>query len=263
MLLDLERQTRGTNNLLRLGLALDILIDITRLEAKYESIVESTASKMSMQLSRLQQSIVSTRSGRINDESTKPLSPFIAESLRLLQVMLLRTCSPEHGKPVNSSSQQIQESDISNLKGCLSFLSDMIDVAHETSFEEAVFQVYLSLGQSMLADLHWNAIAKDLIEGMRKGLNGLTPLWQLHSGQSMDLIWSRIRPPVATTLENLEQTLLAERLAERFDALIWTSDVPLERLGQIRELITQMRVVAGVSGDDLTHSVEVGHAHIL
>ncbi|KAL8958222.1 MAG: hypothetical protein Q9193_004680, partial [Seirophora villosa] len=256
ILFDIERKLLGSNELLRFGLSLDLLIDVVRLEVRFQSIVESTTSQVSMPLSRLQKSITSARSRRFNKESTKPLAHFLAETLRILRVMIGRTGNMEHEGDLQHSSQQLQVSSIKGLRGCLSFLRDLIDIAHGVEFEEAAFQVYLSLGQSMLSELSQDAAIEDLIETMHRGLDNFTPFWQLRSGQSMDSIWSHMKPPVPVTSKQLEHNMQTEQLAERFDALVWTLDVPVEKIEDFRQKISQIGRTTSTNSDRSTKSVE-------
>lgn len=158
-------------------------------------------------------------------------------------------------------SHEVEEGIATTLKECLSFLSDLVTIAHSIDFDEATFQVYLSLGKCMLTGLGSSVRLKDLVDSVKKGLDSFVPFWQLHSGQSMELIWNHFKPPVPASLEQLEQNMQVEKLAERFDALMWTLDVPLERLGGIRHMVAQIRGATDVSADGLTNSVVVRHVH--
>lgn len=76
----------------------------------------------------------------------------------------------------------------------------------------------------------------------------------------MDLIWSRTRPPVPITFEQLERKLQVEQIAERFDRLTWTSAVPMNRLDEMRQMIAQIGKVTPASfeitsGDDVEVSL--------
>lgn len=181
--------------------------------------------------------------------------------MRILRLALESSNSPDYqGNLVNMSSL-CQETIAAGLKKCLFFLSDLVDIAHLSDFDEATFQVYLGIGQSILTGLHSNARTDDLIDTLKKGLESFNSSWQLRSGQSMNLIWSRVKPPVSTTLEQLEQMLQVEQLAERFDTILWASDVPLRTLIQVREMIAQLRGVTGTDANGLKTGVEVGQVH--
>lgn len=255
MLIDLERKLCASNDLLRLGILLDLLISVVRLENTFESIVDSTGKQAPIQLSRLQKSIASTTSRRFQEESTKPLAPFLAETMRILRVTIERSESAGQGE------DWLQTACTDRLQDCLYFLSDFVNVTHSTNFDEATFQVYLGLGQSLLTTLDSNLGLEELGDTMRRRLGGFAPFWQLRNGQSMELIWSRIKPFVPTTLEQLQQAIRVENLAERYDALIWTSGAPLGKLEQTRQLIAQLWTSTEVDADCMVNSIQVGLVH--
>lgn len=251
MLIDLERKIRASSDLLRLGILLELLISLVRLEYTLESIVNCTGNQAPIHLSRLQKSIASTTSRRFREEPTQPLAPFLAETMGILRATLERCGSPGQGA---------QTAFITRLRDCLYFLSDLVSVTHSTTFDEATFQVYLGLGRSLLTTLESNVGAKELEDTMKRGLGRFAPFWQLHSGQSMELIWSHVKPPVPATLKQLKQAIEIEDLAQRFDAHIWTSDVPLEMLERTRQMIAQLQGVPEVNADGSMNSVEVSSA---
>ncbi|KAI4147659.1 MAG: hypothetical protein LQ341_001747, partial [Variospora aurantia] len=253
---NLELQALGSNELRRFGLSLDLLIDVVRLELRLQSIVDSTSSQIPMPLSRLQKSITSATSRRFNEESTKPLAQFLAETLRILRSTIERTDNLEHDVDLAYSCRQLQLSSIKSLTSCLSFLRDLIDIAHAAEFEEAAFQVYLCLGRKILSELSPTAATEDLIQSMHRGFDSFTQFRKLRSGQSMDLIWSRVKPPVPATSQQLEHIMRVEQLAERFDALLWTSDVPLEKIGDTRQMITQIGQITDTHSEGSIETVQ-------
>lgn len=210
-----------------------------------------------MPLSRLQKSVTSATSRRFNEESTKPLAQFLAETLRILRSTIERTGNLEHDVDLAYSCRQLQLSSIKSLTGCLSFLRDLIDIAHAAEFEEAAFQVYLCLGRKILSELSPAAATEDLIQSMHRGFDSFTQFRQLRSGQSMDLIWSRVRPPVPATSQQLEHIMRVEQLAERFDALLWTTDVPLEKIGDTRQMISQIGQITDTHSEGSIETVQV------
>ncbi|KAL8928816.1 MAG: hypothetical protein Q9208_001594 [Pyrenodesmia sp. 3 TL-2023] len=250
LLIDLERSICASNDLLRLGMLLDLLISVVRFEYTFESIVDCTGEQAPTHLSRLQKPIASTTSRRFKEASTQPLAPFLAETVRVLRVTLERSGSADQG------DERVQAALIARLRDCLYFLSDLVNATHSTSFDEAAFQVYLGLGQNLLTTLNSTVGANELEDAMKRGLGSFAPFWQLCSGQSMELIWSHIKPPVPTTLEQLKQAMEIEDLAQRFDAHIWTLDIPLERLERTRQMIAQLQGVPQHNADGSMNSVE-------
>ncbi|KAL8900357.1 MAG: hypothetical protein Q9207_005736, partial [Kuettlingeria erythrocarpa] len=250
VLIDLERNLCASNDLLRLGMLLDLLISVVRLENTFESIVDSTGKQAPIQLSRLQKSIASATSRRFQEESTKPLAPFLAETMHILRVTI------ERSESAGQREDWLQIACTDRLRDCLYFLSDFVNVTHSTDFDEATFQVYMGLGQSLLTTLDSRLGLEEVGNTMRRRLGGFAPFWQLRNGHSMELIWSRIKPPVPTTVEQLQQAIQVEDLAERYDALIWTSGAPLGKLEQTRRLIAQLRTSTEADAECVVNSIQ-------
>ncbi|KAL8721540.1 MAG: hypothetical protein Q9225_001794 [Loekoesia sp. 1 TL-2023] len=256
VLLNLEHQTNASSFLLRLGMSLDLLIRVTRLEKKFESIGNHVGDQSQIQLSQFQTSTVRTKSRRVREASTDPLAPFLAEGIRALRLALERTDPAEYINVKEALPHRTGETDMSGLEECFSFFSDLTDIARSTDFDEAEFQVYLSLGQDLSNMLHSDTRTKGLALALKKRLDSFDKTWQLKSGQSMDLIWSRTRPPIPITFEQLEWKLQVEQVAERFDRLTWTSDVPMNRLDEMRQIIAQMGKVTPASLEITSDDVE-------
>ncbi|KAL8933572.1 MAG: hypothetical protein Q9211_005709, partial [Gyalolechia sp. 1 TL-2023] len=255
VLFGLEYGVNASNHLLQLGMSLNLFIRVIRLEDRFVSIIRTIGDQSPMQRSRLQKSIARNTSSRFQEKSATTLAHFLAESIKALRLTLERTDVVEHTGPDESLRNRAGEPDVAELEECFAFLADLVDVTHSSSFDEAEFQMYLGLGQHVIAGLQLEVPTKDLADVIKNGLHSLDKFGQLESGQSMDVIWSRVRPPTPTSLEQLERTLQIEQLAERFDRVSWTSDVPLSRLHEMRQMIVQMGKVtaAGVhiTGDDV------------
>ena len=59
--------------------------------------------------------------------------------------------------------------------------------------------------------------------------------WELHSGLAMEALWASLKPPTATSIEQLETCLEIEELADRFDILRWHFGASIPELGKIRD----------------------------
>ena len=198
-----------------------------------------------------------SKSRSVKEASIDPLAPFLAGSIRMLRLTLEQADSAIYAETSKGLCRAVEGTDITGLAECFAFVSDLRDVAHSTSFDEAEFQVYLAMGQSTINSLRPNARLNGLIDTIQKGLDSFKSSWQLESGQSMDRIWNCIRPPTSTELEQLKRKLAVEQLAERFDSLIWTSEVSLRELSQLRQMIAKMGEVITTSNESLRDNMEV------
>ncbi|KAL9004418.1 MAG: hypothetical protein Q9188_002756 [Gyalolechia gomerana] len=256
VLFGLEGDVNASNHLLRLGMCLNLFIRVIRLEDKFESIINSIGDQPPVQRSRLQRSIARIKSSRFQEKAANTLAPFLAESIRALRLTVEQADVGGHTGPDESLRHRAGEPDVAELEECYAFITDLIDVTHSTGFDEAEFQVYLSLGQHVIAGLQLKIRTSELVEVIKKGLDGLDTSGQLESGQSMDMIWSRTRPPTPTSFEQLERMMQIEQLAERFDKISWTFDAPLNRLAGMRQMIVQMGKVTAAGVQDTGNGVE-------
>ncbi|KAL8774243.1 MAG: hypothetical protein Q9209_000994 [Squamulea sp. 1 TL-2023] len=229
-----QNKANMDNELLRLGSILDTLIDITRFEDTFASVVDSTRTQPPSQLSRLQKSIMSGTSRRSNEELTNQLAPFLVESLQILRMALERANDRQH------NSQSVLIGGMSPLRAFLCFLSDIFDIAHSNNFDEASFLLYLYAGKEAVSSLKLQPATVLLAETLERGLDNFNPSWQLRSGQSMELLWSRLKPRTPTTSRQLDLNIKIEQLADRFDKLLWTTNMPLSKLNKLRDSIARI-----------------------
>ncbi|KAL8938859.1 MAG: hypothetical protein Q9216_003662, partial [Gyalolechia sp. 2 TL-2023] len=253
VLLHLESNVNASNRLLRLGMSLNLFIRVMRLEARLESISQTIENQSPTQRSRLQRSIARTKSGRFQANSANNLALFLAESIKTLCLTVERI---DVTGPNESLRSQYREPDFAQLEECFAFLVDLIDITHSTNFDEAEYQVYLSLGQHIIAVLQYEATTNELADVIKKGLDGLDTSGQLESGQSMDVLWSRIRAPTPRSFRQLERLMQIEQLAEQFDKFCWTSDMSINQLGELRQMIVQMGKGTVTGVQDIGNSVD-------
>ncbi|KAL8788560.1 MAG: hypothetical protein Q9213_001633 [Squamulea squamosa] len=250
VLVAFQDKTNTDNELLRLGSIVDLLIDIIRFEDTFMSIVDTTRTQPPSQLSRLQKSIMSGTSRHLNEALTDPLAPFLVESLQVLRMALDRANNRQH------NAQPIVFGGISRLRAFLCFLSDIFDIAHSNSFDEATFLLYLEAGKEAISSLKALPATVGLAKTLKRGLDSFNPSWQLRSGQSMELIWSRLKPPTSTTSGQLNLNMLIEQLADRFDKLLWTTNMPLPELNRLRDSIARIGRVTEMSLDGTRSGLE-------
>ncbi|KAI4254279.1 MAG: hypothetical protein LQ352_003178 [Teloschistes flavicans] len=247
LLLMLASRLKPPYDLMHLGKSFDLLFDITGFERQLPSL-GSTASNLSRaHMSRLQRSIRSDAKKRWGDDSTKPLALFLVESVHALRLI------------VNQTVKSLHHADRSTLKTYLEYLIDLFDIGNSPIYDEAIFQVYLGLGRSLVAQLQSRWLINTLAETLGKGLDQFNSPWQLSSGQSMELIWSVCRPATPKTLPQLERKMQIEQLANRFDKVLWIGNAPLQELDRLRQslwhLVATGEVGQNIQADDTIKSI--------
>ncbi|KAL9584811.1 MAG: hypothetical protein Q9212_001894, partial [Teloschistes hypoglaucus] len=222
---------------MHLGKALSLLFEITVFERQLKSLANTASNLLRTHMSRLQRSIRSNAKQQRGDESTKPLALFLTESIHALRHI------------VDQAGESLQRADGSTLKGCLAYLVDLFDIGNSPTFDEAVFQVYLGLGRTLVAELRSQGLVKTLVQTLDQGLDRSNAFWQFSSGQSMELIWTACRPPTPQTIPQLERKMQIEQLADRFDKALWICNAPLEEMDRLRQSLWQL-VANGEAGDN-------------
>ena len=114
---------------------------------------------------------------------------------------------------------------------------DMFHLAQRQVFDEPRFQVYLSIGRS-LASL-WMSSDDDSNKGItfERHLTSFDASRRSTSGHSMEILWKKLKPITASSMDLLARILEFEALGEKFDALAWRSYVSLERLAELRNAL--------------------------
>lgn len=243
-------------------MVVDLLFDAVKFESKFASVMESAEKQPQSQLSRLQRSVVGASSRRSDDESTKSLASFLAEGINMLRSTLERVDDTLHVTIPDDLGQSIYTVDSTSLRACFHFLSELFDVTHSNDFDEAAFLIYAESGQDVINGLKSQPATIRLARALERGLDRFAPFWQLQSGQSMEMIWSQLKPNTPTTANQFDLIMQVERLADRFDDLLWTSDVPLARIFEIRNLLAQVGRAAEADEVDEESSLQVRSAHI-
>ena len=234
--------------LLQYGIIVDLLIDVVRFEDHLTSVVNNTINQPLSQLSRLQRSVVNDTSRRFNEDSTRPLATFLTESIRTLRLALERA---------DEAAQVFHKNSTLSVKSYFLLLTDLFDIANVSDFDEVVFLLHLEHGHGLLLDLELQPTTTELAKALKCELERFNPAWQLRSGQSMELIWSQQESRTPATFRQLTLSMQIEELADRFDGLIWSTNVPLSRLNKFRESIAGVARMTELISDELESDLEV------
>ncbi|KAL8802644.1 MAG: hypothetical protein Q9182_003660 [Xanthomendoza sp. 2 TL-2023] len=257
-LVALDFETNHRTNLFRIGITMDLLLDVVKFEHAFASAANGTQKQPLSRLSRLQRSLVSTTSRRFNDESTKALAPLLAEGINNLRLILGR--ADEYVTGPGGLEQSIYNADPSPIRSYFVFLVDLFEVTHSNECDDAVFLLYLESGKDIVTGLKSQSSTAGLARALEGGLERFNSFWQLRSGQSMELIWNHLKPPAPTNSHELDLKMHIEQLADRFDNLLWTSNLPLSRMNEVKTLLVQVGRVAEASEDRTTNNLKVNTA---
>lgn len=112
----------------------------------------------------------------------------------------------------------------------VSYLQDMFDLTNSPDFDVGVFQTYLSVGRYITAQASVCDETNVFAEKLNFELSEFNLSWQLSTGLSMEVLWRLFKPHLAKNLTQIEAREGAKQLANRFDAIQWTTG------GSVRDL---------------------------
>ena len=143
--------------------------------------------------------------------------------------------------------------------GIMSYLLDILDLSHSSNFDEGIFQVYQDVGKDMTsrASIEVGSLTAELRSELGSRLETFNESWQLHSGLCMELLWTAFRPVGARSLNQLDLSNKAKNLADRFDALRWSSGTSVQELCSLQRSITQIHNAIEVAPLPDANSIEV------
>ncbi|KAK8152780.1 hypothetical protein BC567DRAFT_187327 [Phyllosticta citribraziliensis] len=124
---------------------------------------------------------------------------------------------------------------LESIKVVCQFWNDLYRLTNTAAVDEAVFQVYLAIGQECLQSFQClSSQSEHLLEALQNAFHGLKMESQLRTGLSMEVLWQRFKPHTPPTYDGLLGLLKLEGLADRFDEAVWKVDVPLAELARVR-----------------------------
>lgn len=92
----------------------------------------------------------------------------------------------------------------------------------------------------------------DVARELGTKLDAFNASWQLSSGLCMESLWTAFRPATAKNLSELGFSLHVKRLADRFDALKWSSGASVRELEILQNSIVHIHDSVGtISSPDL------------
>ncbi len=123
----------------------------------------------------------------------------------------------------------------------MTYLQDLLDLGQSSDFDEGVFQAYQTIGRSLCAQgLSLGGQGGDIARELGKKLDTFNASWQLCSGLCMNSLWTAFRPATAKNLSELEFSIHVGKLADRFDALKWSSGASFRELEVLQSSIVHL-----------------------
>jgi len=126
-----------------------------------------------------------------------------------------------------------------SLAAFTSFWWNMFDLVSSNTFSEAIFQVYLAIGQRMISASAIDATTLQLFDHINREFEGFHPQTKMLTGLSMEIIWNICHPPIVPTMKQLQEIWQLERIANQFDELVWTMKAPVADLNTLRRSISK------------------------
>ena len=115
------------------------------------------------------------------------------------------------------------------------YICDVFDLVHTPPFNDATFQIYLTLGRTLAH--HGQTVVSSCVLGnvLAANLEKFKSSWSLSTGTSMEILWHALKPKTNTSVQRLNRALRIETLASRFDVVLWRSGAPFNQLITIRK----------------------------
>ncbi|KAI9734337.1 MAG: hypothetical protein M1834_002443 [Cirrosporium novae-zelandiae] len=137
-------------------------------------------------------------------------------------------------------------------KPLLSYWRDIFNLSISPKADDGTIQIYLSLGQDLKKHLNsTNNESHAIAQRMTESLDLLRANLSLSTGLSMERIWNISRPAVLSSMDHLQSLLDLEKLADRFDSIMWRVNNPMT------QLLTNQMTIAQALQDVRFRSVDI------
>jgi midasin len=194
-------------------------------------------------MSRLERSIASDAIPAFLKEPTQPLAAFIGQSLLLLTEWIQREAPQYSNIEVIVLRSKIWfrthkwQVALTIVKAFKDYVRDILDSTKSLKFDEGVFQSYLGIGKALISQALQCSDTDDLGSKIQDCLDKFKASWELTTGTSMEILWNRLRPITARSSHELNFVLRMERIADRFDSIVWRANGRLDKVIKLRRLI--------------------------
>lgn len=222
----------------------EFALGVAHLFQQLESAEKQSQLKSLPSLTALERSFASTRASAFSRERTSKVAHVLKSVTEGFWEWIQDHAKPCCAQQVRCSTpltpmiELIFQNVTASIFEVLSLAQDLCDLAQLPIMDEAVLSVYILSGRTMLAKAgKHEGILLQLLQKLNDGLSQFSDARTLSSGISMEPLWNKFRPPTPSTFEQLSIYLRMEQLADRFDNLVWRTQVPVEQLSGIRTSI--------------------------
>ncbi|KAJ9639422.1 AAA ATPase midasin [Coniosporium tulheliwenetii] len=235
----------------RLAALFDVCLDLSKMQQTWNQIKRETNEKRVTNMTRLERSFASVaRIPNLAQESTAGAAIFlkdVTESISTWVSFVMKEGVPD-------------EVPVALLRRVRAYWWNFLALVHASSFDEAVFQVYLTLGQEALSSFEPTTPSSDsLLRALKKAIASFSASTKLTTGLSMQWMWDKFRPQVPADYGRLQVLLRLEGLADRFDESTWKVKAPLSELCRIREAFSDainLVLTEGVDAEGLVNTLD-------
>lgn len=110
------------------------------------------------------------------------------------------------------------------------FLWTLFALVTAQTFEEAVFQMYLSTFRDTMGKAALERASSQSLISITKELDSFKSRGKLTTGLDMETLWSVARPPSVSSYGTLEAVMQLRQFADVFDGMVWHMRAPLAEL---------------------------------
>ena len=131
-------------------------------------------------------------------------------------------------------------------KEILAYLVDLLDPTVSETCDEGIVQAYQKIGWSLVASRessgHTNAPLQVLADQVTSKLTAFNTQSESLSGLAMEQLWSFFKPPTISNKHQFEMYIEIEALADRFDAIKWSSGASIYDLSALRDTLIAVNI---------------------
>lgn len=246
----------------RTGRLYDIFISLAEM-----SLLLETTSKLDSTpihaMTRLQRSFAAERISHISKDSTWRVGPFLSKTLDALVQWTKGAWS--NGNVDFVSFTLARTPDIAHLKQAVARTVEKLvwlwhslsTMTHSRDFDEASFQVQLSLWKEHLSVVTLNRASSQSLDKILKYFEVFTPAI-MTTGLSMERMWKVLRPLSPRTHRQLLAVSRLEDLGRDFEEVVWRTRLPLQQILTVRRNLIESLGAALQSQDlDLEPLIQV------
>ena len=247
----------GSSSLAHPGRKFELISDIIVYNEKVTTICRAAQSKLPEHVTRLERSFASSRYRESQHDPVSPVGKFLKDLGQWLESNV-DSEDFEQSYEVKADLNSISCTRPDNIQDFYAFahdvllyLEDVLQITHSSSFGDAVLQVLLTAGQSLIARSSHLALSNELATRIADELTAIfNPLnfqWQLYSGCGMQQLWQSFGLSPYRTKSQFEASIKISKLAGRMDDVRFRLDIPMIELLRQRKLILDIKNASGRS----------------